>query len=102
MYYQYETAAGHAVAARGGVRDAGPENREPTARREPQLESPAFRRGGDVKKKPLAPFRTRRGVGASTRPGRDKELILNEQWGGPRAGERPWARPRPRSGRRPS
>ncbi|MGH8918301.1 MAG: hypothetical protein ACRD0H_08195, partial [Actinomycetes bacterium] len=46
---QHETAAGHAVAARGASlgQQSGvtrPVNCEPTARREPRLESPAFRR----------------------------------------------------------
>ena len=49
---QHETAAGHAVAARGGDGAARPVNREPTARREPRLESPAFRRVEDVKAVP--------------------------------------------------
>ncbi len=49
---QHETAAGHAVAARGGDGAARPVNREPTARREPRLESPAFRRAEDVKAVP--------------------------------------------------
>src|SRR5208282_1619730 len=51
----HETAAGHAVAAREASPGkqsgaARPVNREPTARREPRLESPAFRRVEDVKK----------------------------------------------------
>ena len=46
---QHETAAGHAVAARGGVGVAPSVNREPTARRESRLESPAFGRVEDVK-----------------------------------------------------
>ena len=37
------------MAARGGDGVARPVNREPTARHEPRLESPAFRRVEDVK-----------------------------------------------------
>src|ERR1700722_11870947 len=44
-----ETAAGHAVDARGGDGTARPVNREPTAQRELRLESPVFGRAEDVK-----------------------------------------------------
>src|SRR5579859_7759689 len=40
------TAAGHAVAARGGLRVAGPMNREPTARPQVAAETPVLRSGG--------------------------------------------------------
>src|SRR6266704_6804533 len=40
MHDPARNAAGHAVAARGGDGVARPVNREPTARREPRLESP--------------------------------------------------------------
>src|SRR5215469_5850257 len=42
----FETAAGYAVAARGGFRDAGPANREPTARSQIAAGIPALRGGG--------------------------------------------------------
>ena len=42
----YGTAAGHAVAARGGFRDAGPVNREPTARPQVAAGIPALQGGG--------------------------------------------------------
>src|ERR1700674_4776641 len=40
------TAAGHAVAARGGFRDAGPVNREPTARPQVAAGIPVLQGGG--------------------------------------------------------
>jgi hypothetical protein len=42
----YGTAAGRAVAARGGFRDTGPTNREPTARPQVAAGIPALRGGG--------------------------------------------------------
>jgi transposase len=54
-------AAGHAVTARGGVRDAGPASREPqllaslTGRE--QLKSPAFRRGRMSRRSPPSRIR---------------------------------------------
>ena len=48
MHDQHGTAAGHAVAARGGDGVARPVNREPPARRNSRLESLAFGRAEDA------------------------------------------------------
>ena len=54
---RHGTAAGHAVAARGGDRVTWPVNREPTAQRELRLESPAFWRVEDARSRSTRPRR---------------------------------------------